>query len=455
MNLYKSIILGAVCAAVPMSAMSQTTRSGYFLEDYTYRFELNPAYGNSRNFIAMPALGNVNANLNGTLGVSDVLYNVDGRTTTFLNPNISAEEALGNIGDKPRVGADVKLTLLAAGFKAWGGYNTLTINAHASTDIHLPKSVFSLLKEGVANKTYDISDISAFATAYAEIALGHSHKINDKWRVGGTLKFLVGGGYVDVALNKAQLALGQDDWSIVANGDIEANVKGLKYKTKENDRTHHRYVSGAEVDGTGINGFGVAVDLGATYQPSRDWTVSAAIIDLGFIGWNNNMLASTNGDKSFNTDRYTFNVDDTQGNSFSKEWDKIRDDISSIYELEDMGDTGGKTRMLGATMNVGVEYTLPVYRKLSFGLLNTTRIQGCYSWTDFRLSANVSPVKCFNAGVNMTAGTYGVGLGWLLNFHTKGFNLFLGMDRTPGKLAKQFVPLSSNASVNIGMNFLF
>lgn len=455
MNLYKYIILGAVCAVVPMSALSQNTRSGYFLEDYTYRFELNPAYGNSRNFIAMPALGNVNASMNGTLGVSDVLYNVDGRTTTFLNPNISAAEVLGNIGDKPRIGADVKLTLLAAGFKAWGGYNTVTINAHTSTDIHLPKSVFSLLKEGVVNKTYDIADISAFASAYAEIALGHSHKINDKWRVGGTLKFLVGGGYLDVALNKAQLSLGQDDWSIVANGDIEASIKGLKYKTKENDRTHHRYVSGADVDGAGINGFGVAVDLGATYQPSRDWTVSAAILDLGFIGWNNNMLASTNGDKSFNTDRYTFNVDDAQDNSFSKEWDKIRDDISSIYELEDMGDTGGKTRMLGATMNVGVEYTLPVYRKLSFGLLNTTRIQGCYSWTDFRLSANVSPVKCFNAGVNMTAGTYGLGLGWLLNFHTKGFNLFLGMDRTPGKLAKQFVPLSSNASVNIGMNFLF
>lgn len=127
--------------------------------------------------------------------------------------------------------------------------------------------------------------------------------------------------------------------------------------------------------------------------------------------------------------------------------------ISLRYELDDMGDTGGKTRMLGATMNLGVEYTLPVYRKLTFGLLNTTRIQGEYTWTDFRLSANVAPVKCFDASVNMSAGTYGVGFGWLLNFHTKGFNMFLGMDRTLGKVTKQFVPLSSNGSVNIGINF--
>lgn len=455
MNIYKSIILGTVCAAVSMPAMAQNTRSGYFLEDYTYRFELNTAYGNSHNFIAVPVLGNVNMAMNGTLGVSDVLYNVNGRTTTFLNPEISASEALGNIGSHPRIGADIKMTLLAAGFKAWGGYNTVSVNARTSMDIQLPKSVFSLLKEGVANKTYDIADLGAFANVYAEIALGHSRKINDKWRVGATLKFLVGGGYLDATLNKAQLSLGENDWSIVANGDIEANIKGLKYKTKENDRTHHRYVNGADIDGLGINGFGVAVDLGATYKPARDWTVSAAILDLGFISWNNNMLASTNGDKCFNTDRYTFNADDTQDNSFSKEWDKIRDDISSIYELEDMGDTGGKTRMLGATMNIGVEYTLPVYRKLTFGLLNTTRIQGRYSWTDFRLSANVSPVKCFNAGVNMTAGTYGIGFGWLLNLHAKRFNFFLGMDRTLGKVAKQFVPLNSNASVNLGINVPF
>ena len=271
--------------------------------------------------------------------------------------------------------------------------------------------------------------------------------------MGANVKVLVGGGYLDAVLDRAELTLGEDDWTVTAEGNVNANVKGFQYKTKVNENTNHRYVNGAKIDGTGVNGFGVAFDLGATYKPARDWTVSAALLDLGFIGWSNNMLASTNGVKTFNTDKYTFNVDDDQPNSFDAEWDKIKDDFSSIYELDDMGDTGGKTRMLGATMNLGVEYTLPVYRKLTFGLLNTTRIQGEYTWTDFRLSANVAPVKCFDASVNMSAGTYGVGFGWLLNFHTKGFNMFLGMDRTLGKVTKQFVPLSSNGSVNIGINF--
>ncbi len=120
-----------------------------------------------------------------------------------------------------------------------------------------------------------------------------------------------------------------------------------------------------------------------------------------------------------------------------------------------MGNIGKRKVGLGATLNVGVDYTLPVYRKLHFGLLSSTRFQGEYTWSEVRLSANVAPVKCFSADANVAVGTYGVGFGWLLNLHTKGFNLFLGMDHTLGKVTKEYAPLSSNASVNFGMNFPF
>ena len=448
-------IVMAVMVMMSFPLRAQNNASGYFLEDYTYRYEMNPAIGNSRNFIAMPALGNMNVAMQGNLHVDDVIFNVDGRTTTFLNPQVGVKEVMDGISEKNRIGANVKLTLLAAGFKAFGGYNTVTINARTAAEAQLPKSIFSLAKEGVVNRTYDITDLRAYGSAYGEIALGHSHALGDKWRIGGTLKFLVGGGYVDASLRYAQLVLGENDWLVVADADLSANVKGLSYKTKVNDRTNHRYVNGADIDGTGINGFGAAIDLGATYKPGRDWTLSVAVTDLGFIKWHNNMLASTNGPKTFNTDRYIFNVDDDADNSFSNEWERMKDGLSSLYELEDMGDTGSKTRMLGATVNAGVEFTLPAWRRLSFGLLNTTRIQGEYSHTDFRLSANIAPAKCFDASVNMSAGTFGVGFGWLLNVHTKGFNMFLGMDRTPFRLAKQYVPLNSNASFNFGLNFPF
>ena len=48
-------------------AMAQNTNSGYFVDEYTYRHQLNPAFGNENEYVAMPALGNVNFGLQGNL----------------------------------------------------------------------------------------------------------------------------------------------------------------------------------------------------------------------------------------------------------------------------------------------------------------------------------------------------------------------------------------------------
>lgn len=455
----QKVIISAAMAAMillPTALRAQDLSSGYFVEDYTYRYQMNPAFGNSQNFISMPALGNLNVGLHGNLGISDVLYNVDGKTTTFMNPKLSSDEVLKNINDVNRIGTLDKIGILSAGFKAFGGYNTVSINAVADVSVKVPGEMFNLLKNGVANKTYDLGDLRASGVAYGEIAFGHSRQVMKGLRVGATLKFMLGGGYMDAHMRNANLVLGENEWTVTTDADLRSSVKGLTYKTKVNDRTGHRYVNGIDVDGTGLNGFGMALDLGAVYEtPVKGLTVSLALLDMGFISWNNDMLATTNGEKTFTTDKYTFNADDDAPNSFSKEWDRLRDDFSAIYELDDMGDQGGRTSMPHATLNIGVQYALPMYNKLTFGLLNTTRLAGDFTTTDFRLSANIAPCRIFSGGVNLGVGTFGASFGWVANLHLTGFNFFLGMDRVPGKLCKQGVPLSSNAQVTMGINFPF
>lgn len=453
---FNKYILGALATlAVSSAAVAQNTESAYFVDDYTYRFQMNPAYDNSKNFVAIPALGNMNVTMNGTLHVKDVIYNVNGQTTTFLSPYLSPEEVMKNLDGNKRIGADIKIPILAAGFKAWGGYNTITLSARASLGLKTPGALFSFLKEGVSNRSYDLSGTRAFGTAYGEIALGHSRNINKKLRVGGALKFLIGVGDLSANFKTANLELNENDWRITSEAEINASMKGMTYKTKTNSHTGHQYVNGMDYDSFGLNGFGMAIDLGATYQLLPDVELSMALLDFGFISWSENQLATTNGEKTFNTDRYTFSADDDAPNSFEHQWDNMRDDISAIYELEDAGNSGGRTTMLGATLNIGAKYTLPMYRNLNFGVLNTTRIQGAFSWTDFRFSANIAPVKWVDGGINLSAGTFGAGFGWIVNFHPTGFNFFVGMDHTLGKTTKEFIPLSSNASLNLGMNILF
>lgn len=445
----------AFAYATIINIHAQNTESAYFNDEYMYRFKMNPAIGNSRGFVSFPALGNLDIAMSGTANVKDFIYNVDGRTTTFLNPKISASTFLNNLGSDSRLGTSLNIGIMSAGFKAFGGYNTVSIATRGDVNLSLPKELFRLMKQGLQNDTYNISDVRANASAWGEIGFGHSRDINKRLRVGATLKILIGAGNVDAKFNKAKLTLGTDNWTAVTNATINASVKGLTYKTDTNSDTGHEYVSGADLDGAGINGFGTAFDLGAVYKLNKDWTFSASVLDLGFISWSNNMVASTNGTQTFETDRYTFNVSDDQPNNFSDEFDKMKDQLSALYELNDMGNCGSRTTALAATLNFGAEYTFPLYRKLKFGALSTTRINGDYTWTDFRLSANVAPCKVFSASAAAAYGTFGFSFGWILNVHVTGFNLFLATDHTPGKLAKQGIPLSSNANINIGVNIPF
>lgn len=456
----RTLLLGIVCLSANAGIYAQNTQSGYFVDGYLYRHEMNPAIANEQSYVALPAVGNLNVAMRGNIAFDNIFRNVNGKTTTFLNPAVSVSDFMGNLSDVNKTRADIRVNVLSVGFKGIGGYNTIGVNVRSNIGIDIPKSLFSLAKEGPQNQTYDISDFSAGANAYAEIALGHSHKINDKLRIGATLKFLLGGANVEANFDKAQLTLGNNAYTAITNATVNASVKGLTYKMETTERgpeghkTPHTYVNDLDVDGAGLNGFGLAVDLGAQYKLTDDIELSASILDLGFIGWNNNMQASTNGDRQFTTDEYIFNADDDADNSFSKEFDRLGEGLATLYELQDNGDQGKRNVGLDATFNIGASYTLPVYRPLSFGILNTTRT-GKYGWTDFRFSANWAPVKLFSASVNFGAGTYGASFGWMANFHPNGFNLYLAMDHTMGQLAKQGIPLSGNAHFNMGLNIPF
>ena len=111
--------------------------------------------------------------------------------------------------------------------------------------------------------------------------------------------------------------------------------------------------------------------------------------------------------------------------------------------------------MLAATVNIGAAYQLPMYKKLSFGLLGQHHFAGEYSWTEARLSANWTPLKWLDGGVNVAVNSFCTSAGWILNIHPAGFNLFVGMDHILGKQTKEGIPLSSNANINLGMNIAF
>ena len=459
------IILFAVLS-VTSTTMAQNLNSGYFTDGYLYRHDLNPAFASNQGYVAMPAIGNIKVGMNSNLPTDKVLYNIDGKTALFIHPKVDAGEFLSDVHGKNRITQNLRVQLLGVGFKGMGGYNTIEVNAREDLGINIPGSLLRLAKEGVENKTYDIKDFAAHADAYGEIVLGHSHRINDHLRIGGKMKFLLGVANIDAEFNKAHLTLGEDEWVAITDAKIQTNLKEIRYKTEstmrgpkadeynESDQREHTYVRGVDNSKWGICGFGLAFDLGAEYKLDENWSFSAAFLDLGYINWDNNYVAATNGEHEVHTGTYLFSMDDKADNSFERQGDRLGADLAELYELQDYGNTGSRSRALAATMNLGVEYTPDFYKKMSFGMMNSSRF-GKYGWTEFRLSTNVAPTNIFSASANVALGTFGASFGWLLNFHPCGFNISLGMDHTLGKLAKQGLPLSGRGDLHIGINFPF
>lgn len=447
LNYMRSLLFIGAMACMTSTVKAQNTESAYFIDGSVYRHDLNPAFGNNKSYFSMPVLGNLNVGLSGNLGVNALLYDKNNELLDFMSDEITKEELMKNLNDENEINQELKLQLLSFGIKAGKGYATVELNVREKLTAKLPRSLFDMLKSDIGNEgEYEINDVRLHADALAEVAVGYSHQINDRLRIGGKLKALMGGANVDLLVESLKLAYDNENNIMAsAKGEIQASAAGLAIKENESGN-----ITGVEYDNPGMGGFGMAVDLGAELKLTDHFKVSAAVLDLGTIKWNNNYKGTLYAKSNLDDFEYDIENDTYVNNS----GDNIEDNTDA-FRVRNDGDAGSRMRKLGATFNVGVEYAAHFYDKLKFGLLNTTRVQGKYTWTDTRLSANLVPNKWFGLGINASTGTYGTSVGWILDIHPKGIGLFIAMDKMVTKFSNQYIPQSCNAEVAMGINFLF
>ncbi len=476
MNKIFRYTLAAMAMTVCSNTLAQNLSGAYFMDGYAFGHQLNPAKEYDRKgYVAFPLvpLGNMNVALRGNLNLKDVLYpNPNGSgLVTYLHPSLSPEQALSGFSDKNTLMTDLRLDLISFGFHSKHAYQTFTLGLRTRLGVNVPYSLFDLTKN-LKNQDYDISKFGMETMAWVEAGWGYSRDVTDYLRVGGKLKLLFGAGYAKARMESLKLNLsGEDQWTATAQANVEVGVKGFTWgepEIKEYSDAYKQNHPGAttyeavdfdniDVESPGLGGMGVGIDLGAELDLDKlcgvsGLKVSASVLDLGFIKWKNVAVAQNKGDE-FKFDGFqNIKVDDGPGTDFDDQTDDLSDRLSDLYAIQ-AGETKSKVTGMGATMNIGVEYTLPMYKKVNFGLLSTTRFQGDYTWNEERLAVNYHPCKWFEFGVNGAVGTLGASFGWIVNIHPSGFNLFLGGDHLLGKLSKQGIPLKSNADIALGINF--
>lgn len=458
---YMAAALTMAAAILPTSA--QELRTSYFMETSNYRHQMNPALLDSPYFGMF--FSNINVGMTGNIGAKQFIFDTNGlpgytgnyRYTTFMDPNVDAKTFLNKLHDKNRFDLYLNYNLFSVGFKAWGGVNLLELNLRSNTNLTLPKGLFEFAKTAGEKEHYEFGGLGMRTQNYMELALGHSRDINKQWRVGGKLKFLIGAAYADFTADNVTLDMTEDAWRIQSNAQMKASLLKsdvIHEDPSKNSADGRPRVKELDNFGFSLPGFGIALDLGVTYKPIENLTLSAAITDLGFISWKNTHHASSQGDYTFDGfNNIYIGSDKDQTEDIDDQFDQIGDDLEEMFSVYDDG-TKTATQALAATLNVGAEYKLPAYDKLKFGFLYTSRIHGKYSWHQGMLNVGVRPVKWFECNVNGAVTSTGVTAGGMLSLKAPHFNFYIAADRFFSKMGKQGVPLnSSNGNITFGMTF--
>ena len=443
-----------------MVSAQQNLRSAYFLDGYTFKYKMNPAMAPERGFVALPVLSGTSAAVESNVGLSDFIFPTSGGgLTTFMNSSVSAQEFMNGLNDVNRINANVDLTMLAFGFRTGKAFHTVDLTLKGDAGVRLPKSIFSFMKEGssTGNTSWDISGLGARVSTRLELGYGYSRPINDWINVGARLKFLIGVARADLLVDKLQLTASGTQWSAATQGKTE--IAGpVDFGTNSSNMIDYAEIElPKDFSGyTSALSYGAAIDLGATFDILDYLTASVAVTDLGFISWKNGTTAEMTGGNWTYTGLGTF--DTSNGIDLGDEFSDIGDELLEMVQMKRTGDNASFTRSLAATVHLGVEARMPFYERLSFGLLGTQKIDGPYSWTEGRLSANVAPVNWFSAAVTGAVSTFGSSFGGVINIHTTGFTLFAGLDSFLPlmNVATNYVPvgkMNTNFSFGIQVSF--
>lgn len=475
-NIFKHItgiaFVGLLASALPMTAQ-ENLRSGYFLKSNLHNHLINPALApDTRAYIGIPGISNVNVGLQTNVGVSTFLFpTANNQLSLFLSEAVDKQEFLSGLPENVKTSFAAKIGLISFGFKAWGGFNTFDLNVRTQGYLKTNKLLFEIMKTGLTKESgiYELGNTAASAQAFIELALGHSRDINDQVRVGGKLKFLVGAAQMHAKMNNVRVKIADDQWQVSGDGEIVASAATsmllnnqeakAEYKPGEEKNLNWDKSFQFEEIPTKPAGFGVAVDLGAVYRINDDFEVSGAITDLGFLQWKDSERAYTDA-KPWSFDGFKeipYESKDENGNEKSNSIDNQAEDMKN--QLEDfykMKKDAGKTsvsKMLAANINVAGKYTLPAYRKLTFGVLASSRVFSELSWYEGRAFANIEPNKWFSFSMNGGYSTFGPVMGWMVNLHPGPIDFFLGTDYQFFKVTPKYYAPVNKGGVNLALGF--
>lgn len=456
----KLFIFAAAMLSFAASVSAQEFSTTYFLDNNLYSYRINPAIPGEKNFVGI-GISNVNLSFGSNVGLNSILYKkADGTLTTGLNSTVSSDVFLGNLKQNNRLDQVFNENILATGFWTGKAFHNIEINVKEDIFVGLPRDLFAMLKTGVSDYPFDISQTNASVKSYAELVYGYTRRINGKWSVGGRAKFLMGLASGRVGFERGTVSFNGSQVSYDVRAGFQLSSNFLQLGLRPDDAGIFDF-SSLKMDFSNFSpcGFGGAVDLGVTYRPVKGLELSFSVLDLGGIAWKYNIVGESSGSDKFTGE--TLKSDGTLSGDLKAFADKLAD-LAEFTPVD-----GGKSsfEMISCTLNLGARYHMPFYERMSVGMLVNGKFDKYNSCFGVRFGLTVTPVDWLSVSGNYGINTYCATYGAAISVNGGNINFLLGYEgysgpvsnvKVSGILMPLATPLKSFQNmVRAGINITF
>ena len=449
------ILAAGVCMFSTASA--QQYRTAYFMDESVVRNHMNPAMHPSIGYLNIPFIGDLSLNFNSNaLALNNVFYPLgsNGGLVSMLDRRVTWDIIEPALKKQNKLGLDLHLGVLGTGFYVGAkNYFTIELSVDALVGANIPKGLVEFVKLGSQSTAYDLHGLMTGAEVIANLSLGYSRPINENLVVGGRINLKHGLARMNVQYDRLNVALSGDRWSIDAVGNMDVSIVGGVGAAYDEDGDFDLEFYGNK----GLAGWGASIDLGAEYLLLDRIRLSAAILNLGFMNWNdkNSYTATAETSYEFTGVQYGFNHD-------TQQWEYQAD--NNEFDFDGLMKFNPESRKVRSKVYpgfvLGGEYDIFGDNLLGAGLLFSHRRNQYYGRTEVALSATVNPIDWFTASLSYTVGNYkSVGdnffnsFGLALNFHPRWINFFVGTDFMMFRVTPQALPVGQKVfNITLGIS---
>ncbi|MBI9061621.1 MAG: flagellar motor protein MotB [Marinilabiliaceae bacterium] len=444
--------------------IAQNPTSLYYLENLPQNNFVNAAMmPRCKAFVGFPFINSIYTSAHSDLAANDLLQKTNGQWLHPLRQSFDYNKLYKSVGSSVSFSSSEYVAPLFFGFRTGKGYVTFAMSEKIGVRGNIATDLFKIAENGFPdNSTFDLSSTSVKAMYYREISLGYAREINNKLTLGVHLKPLFGQGAIESRMDKLLLKTSKEAYSVDVTGDIYSSLP-IDVEEGEDglpENIEFRDMDAKEaIDQYGFNfsNPGLAIDLGGVYTLNENWSFSAALNNLGFISWKEDLHSiSFNGKYSFDGPDLTVYNRDSIGDIMESVLDSMKNAISSNTAHKSFTSTLAPALYLGSSYSVN--------HVLGLGFLSRSTFEKHNFRQEFSLSANLNLYHCLTTHVNYNVeinGGNNIGMGLALRAGPVQF-YFLA-DHIPLKYniiddngSQIPVPMSmENASFMLGINFVF